>query len=214
MSTTAVPIPPTPTGSKIALWGGVAALVLIGGALAWKGTAGTENAACGPNAFLPAGEGVSDPVATPSGLRIQTVKAGQGDKPSDDDVVLVGYRGTLTDGSEFDANPQAPMPVKGVVPGFSEALKLMQRGGSYRLCIPSALGYGDKSPSPKIPANSTLLFEMELFEFKSMAEIQAMQAQMQAEQAKRGGRMPQGMPQGMPQEMPGGGQMPGGPDIQ
>jgi hypothetical protein len=153
---------------------------------------------------LPVGEGVADPVTSKSGLKVQTVRAGKGEQPTDDDVVLVGYRGTLTNGTEFDANPQAPMPVKGVVPGFSEALKMMQRSGSYRICIPSALGYGAKA-SGKIPANATLLFEVDLLEFKSMAEIQAMQAQMQAEQAKRGG--PHGGAPAMPQQMP---EMPGG----
>ena len=59
----------------------------------------------------------------------------------------------------------------------SEGLKLMQKGGSYKLCIPAALGYGDKATGP-IPANSPLIFTVDLLDFKSMAEIQAMQAQM------------------------------------
>ena len=54
----------------------------------------------------------------------------------------------------------------------------MQKGGSYKLCIPAALGYGDKATGP-IPANSPLIFTVDLLDFKSMAEIQAMQSQMQ-----------------------------------
>ena len=74
------------------------------------------------------------------------------------------------------------MPVAGSIPGFSEALKKMQRNGSYRLCIPAALGYGAQAAGP-IPANSVLVFDVDLLDFRSQAEIQMMQQLMQQQQA-------------------------------
>jgi FKBP-type peptidyl-prolyl cis-trans isomerase len=123
-----------------------------------------------------------------SGLGFTTLKAGEGNKPTKTDVVLVKYRGYLsTTGEKFDGNDRAPIPVDRVIPGFSEGLQQMQRGGSYRLCIPAAIGYGAKAMGP-IPANSDLTFKVDLIDFKSMAELEAaqkaqeamMQAQMNA----------------------------------
>jgi FKBP-type peptidyl-prolyl cis-trans isomerase FkpA len=130
------------------------------------------------------------------------VKTGEGAKPTDEDVALVGYRGTLTDGTVFDAKDRAPFPVAQVVPGFSEALKLMQRGGSYRLCIPPKLGYGDKVPAGgPIPANAVLRFSVEMLDFKSMADVQAQMMQLRQQQ-QRTGQTPSG-PAPQPQATPG-----------
>jgi FKBP-type peptidyl-prolyl cis-trans isomerase FkpA len=115
-----------------------------------------------------------------SGLGITTLKPGQGNKPTKADVVLVKYRGYLSaTGEKFDGNDQAPIPVDRVIPGFSEGLQQMQRGGSYRLCIPAAIGYGAKEMGP-IPANSDLTFKVDLIDFKSMAELEAAQKQQEA----------------------------------
>lgn len=187
MSVTTVPIPPVEKGSLAKLWGGVALAVLIAGGAAWWGTEKAVAGACSAKAFAPEGEIAK----TASGLQFQTVHPGTGAKPTDTDVVLVSYKGTLASGKEFDANPRAAFPVQGLVPGFSEALKLMQRGGSYKLCIPPVLGYGAQA-NERIPANSTLLFDVELIDFKSMAEIQALQQQMQSQQGAPGG-LPPGM---------------------
>jgi FKBP-type peptidyl-prolyl cis-trans isomerase len=112
---------------------------------------------------------------TASGLGYLVVQAGSGDKPVDESIALLNYRGYLaSDGTIFDANNRAPLPVKGVIPGFGEGLKLMQRGGRYKLCIPSALAYGAVTKGP-IPANSDLVFDVDLLDFKSIAEIQALQ---------------------------------------
>lgn len=117
---------------------------------------------------------------TPSGLQYKVLKQGSGASPSDADIALVTYEGKLTDGTTFDKSQQpTPMPVAGVVPGFSEALKLMKRGGKYRLWIKPSLGYGDKVTGP-IPANSILVFDVDLLDFKSEAEIRALQQQMNA----------------------------------
>ena len=97
----------------------------------------------------------------------------------------------LKDGTVFDQNPQAGFPVSGVVPGFSEGLKIMQRGGKYRLWIPAELGYGPEDQrNPQtgqvaIPGGSELTFDVELLEFKSRAEIEAMQKQMQEMQQRK-----------------------------
>jgi FKBP-type peptidyl-prolyl cis-trans isomerase FkpA len=189
MSVTTVPIQPIEKGSLIKLWGGVGLAALVALGLAWYGTAGAAGGSCGSKAFLEEGKGVGAPVLTSSGLRIQTVKMGAGDKPTDSDVALLNYRGTLAStGVEFDANQSTPFPVQGTIPGFSEGMKLMQPGGSYRLCIPSKLAYGPKAtPDGKIPANSTLLFEVDLLAKMDMAEFQAKMQAMQAQQQKQGG---------------------------
>lgn len=192
MSATTVPIQPIEKGSLTKLWAGVAVAVLIAGGAAWWGTEKAVSGACSAKAFAPEGKGVSSVEKTTSGLRIQTIKAGAGAKPTESDVVLVSYKGTLADGKEFDSNPRAAFPVQGLVPGFTEALKMMQRGGSYKLCIPPALGYGTQA-NERIPANSTLLFDVELIDFKSMAEVQALQQQQQMQQQLGPeGAMPQG----------------------
>jgi FKBP-type peptidyl-prolyl cis-trans isomerase FkpA len=127
----------------------------------------------------------SDVVTTPSGLRYKIIQTGKGPTPTENDVVLVSYKGMLKDGTVFDQNPQAGFPVTGVIPGFSEGLKIMQRGGKYRLWIPADLGYGPEDQrNPQtgevaIPGGSELTFDVELLEFKSRAEIEAMQKEMQ-----------------------------------
>ena len=87
----------------------------------------------------------------------------------------------LRDGTVFDANEQAPMPVGGVVPGFSEALQLMQKGGEYRIWIPSELAYGEASPGDTLPANSLLIFDVTLLDFISAEQMEELRQQMQAQ---------------------------------
>lgn len=114
-----------------------------------------------------------------SGLGYTVVRAGAGAMPGDADIALINYKGYVAStGAPFDDAGPVPVPVGQVIPGFAEGLKLMQRGGSYKLCIPPALGYGDKAAGP-IPANSTLVFLIDLIDFKSLAEIQSRQAQPQ-----------------------------------
>ena len=181
---TAVPLRPIKKGSLTRLWLGVGAACLAAGAMAWAGTATVSGTSCSTADF----EGTK-PVATPTGLLFQTIKPGTGNKPTDTDVALVDYKGTLKDGTQFDANERAPLPVAGMIPGFTEALKLMQVGGKYRFCIPSALAYGPAGQGP-IPANANLFFDVTLLDFRSQAEIQAMQQQMQQMQAQ--GQLPPG----------------------
>ena len=116
---------------------------------------------------------------TESGLQYKVIKAGEGESPIATDTALVKYEGSLRDGTVFDQNDQTPMPVSGVVPGFSEALQLMQKGGEYRIWIPSKLGYGDVSPGPDLPANSLLIFDVTLLDFISQEQMQELQQQME-----------------------------------
>jgi FKBP-type peptidyl-prolyl cis-trans isomerase FkpA len=185
---TAVPIRPVKAGALTRLWLGVGAACVVSIGLAWAGTQGTASNACNVRDFKGA-----KPVTTASGLMIQTIKPGTGGSPTDDDVTLVGYKGSLRDGKVFDENPRAPLPVAGMIPGFTEALKLMKTGGEYRFCIPPAIGYGAQA-NERIPANSILFFDVTLLDFRSQAEIQAMQQQMQQLQ-QQGGGQPGGAPQ-------------------
>ena len=106
-------------------------------------------------------------VTTPEGLSYTVIKPGKGERPNAESKVIVNYKGMLTaDGSEFDSGKDAQFPVGGVIPGFAQGLQLMQAGGSYRLCIPSKLGYGEAGTGP-IPANADLVFEVDLLSFTS-----------------------------------------------
>ncbi|MFA6112632.1 MAG: FKBP-type peptidyl-prolyl cis-trans isomerase [Sphingomonas sp.] len=127
-------------------------------------------------------------VELPSGLQYKIITPGKGGpKPTDTDVALVNYEGKLIDGTTFDKSQQpTPMKVNEVVPGFSEALKQMPKGSKYRFWIKPSLGYGDKVTGP-IPANSVLVFDVELLDFLPEAVIRQMQMQQQMQ-----GAMPPG----------------------
>ncbi len=103
---------------------------------------------------------------TDSGLQYEVLASGDGEMPQAEDVVKVHYHGTLIDGSVFDSSVErgapATFPVNRVISGWTEALQLMKVGDKWRLHIPADLAYGEQSPSPKIPANSALVFEVEL----------------------------------------------------
>jgi FKBP-type peptidyl-prolyl cis-trans isomerase FkpA len=111
---------------------------------------------------------------TPTGLGYTILRAATGPKPPADATVLVNYIGYLNaTGAVFDQAMQTPMPVGAVIPGFSQGLRMLSRGGVIRLCIPATLGYGAQASGP-IPANSDLVFQVELLDFKTAAEIAEM----------------------------------------
>lgn len=156
---TRVPLQPIAKGSLTKLWLGVIIAVLLGAGLAWA--------------------------SVPGGVAVDTITEGAGPTPGPDDVVFVKYVGKLTDGTEFDRSQQLPFPtngiipdgmpmqVKGVVPGFAEALQKMQKGGKYTVNIPSKLAYGaSPPPGAPIPPNADLVFEVELIDFMSEADAQ------------------------------------------
>jgi len=110
---------------------------------------------------------------TASGLQYKVMKEGNGAQPKATDTVTVNYRGTLTDGTEFDSsykrNQPASFPVGGVIKGWTEALQLMKAGAKYQLFIPPDLAYS-KEGRPGIPPNSVLIFEVELMDVKAAAQ--------------------------------------------
>jgi FKBP-type peptidyl-prolyl cis-trans isomerase FklB len=105
----------------------------------------------------------------PSGLEYKVVTEGSGKMPKETDTVIVHYKGTLIDGTEFDSsykrNQPATFQVKGVIKGWTEALQLMKEGSKWQLFIPPELGYGERGAGP-VPPNSTLIFEVELLGIK------------------------------------------------
>ncbi len=104
---------------------------------------------------------------TDTGLQYKIITKGKGKIPAKDDIVKVHYVGRLADGTLFDSTVDRGEPaefsVNALIPGFSEALKMMPAGSKWELTIPSGLGYGTE-PVGNIPANSVLIFEVELLE--------------------------------------------------
>ena len=170
-----VPLLPIARGSLTKLWLGVAVALLIGGGLAYA--------------------------QRTQGVEVETLTAGSGPMPTAEDVVLINYTGKLTNGTEFDKGQRAPLSLDAVVPGFAEGLTRMQKGGKYRLTIPSDKGYGaEEKRNPQtgqvvLPANSDLVFEVELLDFRSKAEIMQQQQMLQQMQQMQGGG-PGGAPGG------------------
>ncbi|WP_375380313.1 FKBP-type peptidyl-prolyl cis-trans isomerase [uncultured Sphingomonas sp.] len=182
MSTvTAVPILPIKRGYLVWLWVGVVAVILAAAALARA--APVDPAA----AFLAGNRGAAGVMETPSGLQYKVLRPGTGTPPTDSDVALVMYDGTLVDGTRFDKSTQplvAALGEQATVPGFEEALKLMPRGSKYRVWIKPSLGYGpeekrDPTGRVVIPANSVLVFDLDMLDYRSKIELQQMQAQRQ-----------------------------------
>lgn len=108
---------------------------------------------------------------TPSGLQYKVLVAGQGDRPTVQDMVTVHYEGMRVDGHVFDSSYQrgnpATFPLNRVIRGWTEGVAMMQKGAVWMLYIPPELAYGAVSPSEDIPANSTLIFKVELIDFNA-----------------------------------------------
>jgi len=124
------------------------------------------------DAFLAKNRRQRGVIQAASGIQYRVIKPATGPHPTDTDVALVNYEGKLVDGTSFDKSTQpTPMPVAAVVPGFSEALKLMAKGETLRVWIPSRLAYGaedqrDEQGKVVIPGKSTLVFDIELIDFQ------------------------------------------------
>lgn len=106
-------------------------------------------------------------VKTPSGMVYQSIKDGKGKSPSAANTVEVNYRGTLTNGKEFDSSykrhQSISFPLSGVIPCWTEGVQKMKVGGKAKLTCPAATAYGERGVGP-IPPNSDLTFEVELVE--------------------------------------------------
>ena len=108
-------------------------------------------------------------ITTASGLQYEVLQQGTGEKPTAADTFVCHYRGTLLDGTEFDASYKRgeplQMPVTAVIPGWTEGLQLMPVGSKYKFYIPYQLGYGVTGQGA-IPGGATLVFEVELLDVK------------------------------------------------
>ena len=124
-----------------------------------------ENRRAG-EAFLAENAKRPEVVVLPSGLQYEVLAEGTGRKPKATDKVQCHYHGTLIDGQVFDSSVQRDTPavfgVNQVIPGWVEALQLMPEGSRWKLYIPSDLAYGEQGAGGSIPANATLIFEVEL----------------------------------------------------
>lgn len=109
-------------------------------------------------------------VELPDGLQYKILKQGTGPKPTAADTVKVHYHGTLIDGTVFDSSVDRGEPIEfplnQVIKGWTEGVQLMNVGSKFKFFIPSELAYGDRAAGPKIGANSTLIFEVELISIK------------------------------------------------
>ncbi len=117
------------------------------------------------NEYLAKNKAKPGVTVTASGLQYEVLKSGDGPKPKESNTVKVHYHGTLIDGTVFDSsverNEPIEFPVTGVIPGWVEALQLMSVGDKWKLTIPPAIAYGARAKG-NIPANSVLIFEVEL----------------------------------------------------
>jgi len=112
-----------------------------------------------------------DTITSKSGLKYINVLEGTGLQPKKGNTVIVHYTGYFKDGSIFDSSVSRGEPfefklgMKQVIAGWDEGIALLKKGGKARLIIPPALGYGPEAMGP-IPGNSTLIFDVELIDFK------------------------------------------------
>jgi FKBP-type peptidyl-prolyl cis-trans isomerase FkpA len=173
---TRVPLQPIAKGSLTKIWLGVAAAVAVAGGIAVA--------------------------AMPPLVSVKTIKAGEGANPTLDDVAFIDYTGRLKNGKVFDAG-KAPLALREVVPGFTQALMQTQPGGKYKVVIPASLAYGDKATGP-IPANSDLYFDIEVLGVmnRQAFEQQRQLMQMMQQQGAGGHAGAEGAPQAAPEVAP------------
>ena len=109
-------------------------------------------------------------VKTPSGMVYRSLKDGKGKSPTAANTVEVNYRGTLTNGKEFDSSykrhQSISFPLSGVIPCWTEGVQKMKVGGKAKLVCPPELAYGSQGAGSDVPPNATLIFEVELLNIK------------------------------------------------
>lgn len=121
------------------------------------------------DAFLADNAKEAGVIVTASGLQYKVLVAGEGESPSATDVVTVHYEGLRVDGHIFDSSYKrgepSSFPLNRVIRGWTEGVGMMNKGAVWMLYLPPELAYGALSPSRDIPANSTLIFKVELLDF-------------------------------------------------
>lgn len=131
-----------------------------------------ENAAAAI-AFLEENSAKEGVVTLDNGLQYRVIESAEGEKPAATDTVVVNYRGTFIDGTEFDSSysrgEPAQFPLNAVIPGWQQALQLMPVGSKWEVYIPPELAYGPGGQGP-IPPSSALVFEVELLEITPVPE--------------------------------------------
>jgi FKBP-type peptidyl-prolyl cis-trans isomerase FkpA len=147
----------------------VSALALAAlGACAQTGTKPPANTTGVPNAASVTGVART---TLPSGVIFESLQAGSGASPKATDTVKVHYRGTLTDGKEFDSSYKrgqpAAFPLNRVIPCWTEAVQLMKPGGKARVTCPPKTAYGERGAGSAVPPNATLIFDIELLSIGS-----------------------------------------------
>lgn len=119
---------------------------------------------------------------TESGLQYKVLTPGTGESPSESDIVTVNYEGKLIDGTVFDSSYErgepTQFPLNQVIPGWTEGLQLMKKGGKYEFYIPAELAYGETG-NANIEPNSTLIFTVELLDIMTAEQMQQQMQQMQ-----------------------------------
>ncbi len=114
----------------------------------------------------------AETLTTPGGVKIETLKEGQGPLPKKGQKVVVHYTGTLPNGSKFDSSRDRNQPFSfplgqgQVIKGWDEAIAAMKVGTRAKITIPPAMGYGERGAGGVIPPNSTLIFDVELLDAK------------------------------------------------
>lgn len=128
------------------------------------------------DAFLAANKTKEGVVTLPSGLQYKILTAGTGPSPIATDTVTVNYKGSLVDGTEFDSSYKhgkpINIPVSGIIPGWTEAMKLMRVGAKWQLFIPANLAYGEQGNGQTIGPNAGPIFEVELLGITPKATMQ------------------------------------------
>jgi FKBP-type peptidyl-prolyl cis-trans isomerase FkpA len=125
---------------------------------------------CSKPDFLDKAAAEPGAIRTPSGLVYRELTPGTGPSPKQFDTVSVNYRGTLTDGTEFDSSYTRHEPIEfplyQVIPCWTEGVQKMKVGGKSRLVCPASIAYGEQGSPPTIPGGATLVFEIELLNIR------------------------------------------------
>lgn len=121
-------------------------------------------------ALAASGLSVAAPTTLPSGVMFEVQREGKGPQPKLTDTVVVHYRGTLTDGKEFDSSYSrgvpTTFPLRGVIPCWTEAMQALKVGSKAKIVCPSNTAYGETGIPGTIPPKATLVFDVELLDIK------------------------------------------------